>query len=217
MSSLSVTPYTKSGGSATTAIKLDKNVFAVETENHELLKLAYSTYLSNGRDNLAKVKTRGLVRGGGRKPHKQKGTGRARAGSIRSPIWRGGGVIFGPTGEENYTKKLPRQAKRLALRQSLSLAAQDSRIKIIEQLGSSEGKTQATLKLLGKIKADSGSCVIVVDNIDPLLQRAIRNLPSVKLISARYLNVFDCLNADTLVITKPGLAELSVWLGEKAS
>ena len=99
---MSVPTFTKSGAKATTPAKLDKGVFAVMPENHELLKLAYSAYLANGRDNLAVTKTRGLVSGGGKKPWKQKGTGRARFGSSRNPIWRGGGIAFGQTGEENY-------------------------------------------------------------------------------------------------------------------
>src|ERR1019366_3717091 len=103
----SAAAYTKSGSKSTTTAKLEKSVFDVMPANHDLLKIAYTEYLSNGRYNLAQTKTRGLVSGGGRKPHKQKGTGRARAGSIRGPIWRGGGVVFGPTGQENYTKKLP--------------------------------------------------------------------------------------------------------------
>ena len=95
---MAVATYTKAGAKATTAAKLDKAVFGVDVANHELLKAAYVAYMANGRDNLAIVKTRGLVRGGGKKPWKQKGTGRARFGSTRNPIWRGGGVVFGPTG-----------------------------------------------------------------------------------------------------------------------
>src|SRR6187431_2075650 len=109
-----VSTYTKSGAKATTAAKLDASVFGALPENHELLKLAYTGYLANGRENLAVTKTRGLVRGGGRKPWKQKGTGRARFGSSRVPIWRGGGVVFGPTGNENYIHKLPTETKRTA-------------------------------------------------------------------------------------------------------
>jgi len=114
--------FTKSGTKAAAAAKLDKAVFAIMPENHELLKLAYNAYLANGRDNLAQTKTRGLVSGGGKKPWKQKGTGRARFGSSRNPIWRGGGIAFGPTGEENYSIKVNVAAKRQALRQALSLA-----------------------------------------------------------------------------------------------
>jgi large subunit ribosomal protein L4 len=90
--------YSKTGNKATAAVKLDKAIFEVEIKNHELLKQAYLTYLANDRGNLAVTKTRGLVRGGGRKPWQQKGTGRARFGSSRNPIWRGGGIAFGPTG-----------------------------------------------------------------------------------------------------------------------
>src|SRR6201986_785729 len=103
--------YTKAGTKATTAAKLSKTVFDVVPENHQLLKDAYIAYLANGRANYATTKTRGLVSGGGRKPWKQKGTGRARFGSSRVPIWRGGGIVFGPTGNENYSKDLNVKAK----------------------------------------------------------------------------------------------------------
>src|SRR5882757_6002067 len=125
-----IATYTKSGTKATTAAKLDKAVFGVEVKNHELLKQAYVTYLANGRENLAVTKTRGLVSGGGKKPWKQKGTGRARFGSTRNPIWRGGGIAFGPTGNENYSIKVNVGAKRQAIRQALSLAASENRIRV---------------------------------------------------------------------------------------
>src|SRR6202012_2575170 len=105
-----------------TPVRLSKDVFGVAAKNHELLKQAYVTYLANGRENLAITKTRGLVSGGGKKPWKQKGTGRARFGSTRNPIWTGGGIVFGPTGEENYIKQLNIKAKRVAIRQALTLA-----------------------------------------------------------------------------------------------
>src|SRR5665213_2395344 len=117
---MAVASYTKTGNKSTTAIKLDKSVFDIEPKNHELLKANYVAYLANGRENLAVTKTRGLVRGGGKKPWRQKGTGRARFGSSRNPIWRGGGAAFGPTGNENYTRKLSLSAKRQAIRQALS-------------------------------------------------------------------------------------------------
>src|SRR6185503_12193637 len=117
-----VATYTKSGTKATTPAKLDKNIFAVEVDSHELIKQAYVAYLANGRTAAANVKTRGLVSGGGRKPWKQKGTGRARFGSTRNPIWRGGGIVFGPTGNENYTKKITTTSKHRATKQALSMA-----------------------------------------------------------------------------------------------
>src|SRR3954467_5725352 len=131
---MAVSTYTKSGTKAATAAKLDKSVFEVMPENHDLLKLAYVAYLANGRENLAVTKTRGLVRGGGKKPWKQKGTGRARFGSSRVPIWRGGGITFGPTGQENYSKQLNTKAKRQAIRQALSLASIDNKLIVVEDI-----------------------------------------------------------------------------------
>src|ERR1700722_17943597 len=122
---MAVPTFTNAGTAATTAAKLDNAVFGVELTNHELLKHAYTAYLANGRENLAVTKKRGEVRGGGKKPWKQKGTGRARFGSTRNPIWRGGGIAFGPTGHENYTKQVPTVVKRQAIRQALSLAANE--------------------------------------------------------------------------------------------
>src|ERR1700677_5011191 len=147
-----VTSFTKTGNKSTTAVKLDKNVFEVVPENHELIKANYVAYLANGRENLAVTKTRGLVRGGGRKPWRQKGTGRARFGSSRVPIWRGGGITFGPTGNENYSIKIPVQVKRLAIRQALSLAANENKLIVIEDLKAKDAKTSAIVKLLDKIE-----------------------------------------------------------------
>lgn len=206
--------FTKSGAKAATSAKLDASVFAIMPENHELLKLAYTAYLANGRDNLAQTKTRGLVRGGGRKPWKQKGTGRARFGSTRNPIWRGGGIVFGPTGEENYTKKVPVAAKRQAIRQALSLAASENRIRVIEDFVNKDAKVKATAGLLAKIDA-KGSVLLVVDHKDEAVERATRNLPNVKAVQAMYLNVFDILNSDAIVVTEKSLELINAWLGGK--
>jgi large subunit ribosomal protein L4 len=209
----SAVAYSKSGTKSTTTAKLEQSVFGVMPENHDLLKLAYTAYLSNGRDNLAQVKTRGLVSGGGKKPHKQKGTGRARAGSSRQPNWRGG-VVFGPTGLENYTKKLPVSAKRTALRQALSLAGEEKRIKVIETFECKDGKVAQTISLFGKIEA-TGTVLLVVSDKDALVGRATNNLPKVKAVHAHYLNVYDILNADTIVMSKQALELVHEWLGEK--
>src|SRR5882762_2138813 len=145
---MSVATFTKSGNKATVPAKLEKTIFGVKVENHELLKEAYVAYLANGRTNNAQTKKRGEISGGGRKPHPQKGTGRARSGSSRNPIWRGGGITFGPTGDENYTRKLSTQAKRQALRQALSLAADANKIIVLETFDNKDGKTKATAALL---------------------------------------------------------------------
>jgi large subunit ribosomal protein L4 len=209
---MSVPTYTKSGTKATTAAKLDKAVFAVMPENHELLKLAYTAYLANGRENLAVVKTRGLVSGGGKKPWKQKGTGRARFGSSRNPIWRGGGIVFGPTGEENYKLKVNVTAKRLALRQALSLAASENRIVVIEAFENKDAKVAATAKFLNKVEA-KGNVLLVLEHKDSTTERAVNNLSNVKVVNANYLNVFDIMNADTLVVTEKALVMINEWLG----
>lgn len=209
-----VPTYTKSGTKATASAKLDAAVFEVMPENHELLKLAYTAYLANGRENLAVVKTRGLVSGGGRKPWKQKGTGRARFGSSRNPIWRGGGIVFGPTGLENYSKKLNVSAKRKAIRQALSLAANEGRIKVVESFENKDSKIKTTVAFLSKIEA-TGSVLLVLDTKDANTDRATSNLQNVKVVSANYLNVFDVMNSDVLVITAKSLEVINEWLGEK--
>ncbi|MEI7683033.1 MAG: 50S ribosomal protein L4 [Candidatus Saccharibacteria bacterium] len=205
--------YTKTGTKATTPAKLDKAVFGVEVTSHELLKQAYLTYLSNGRTAGAKVKTRGLVRGGGKKPWKQKGTGRARFGSTRNPIWRGGGVVFGPTGHENYTKALSTKAKRQATRQALSLASQENKVSVIESFDVKSGKTADAIKLLDKLGANR-SVLVVVDNQTPEMLRATSNLDYVKIVQSRYINVYDAMNAHSIIITNDGLIAVNEWLGE---
>lgn len=207
----SIATYTKAGAKATTPAKLDKAVFGIEVKNHQLLKDAYDAYLANGRENLAVTKKRGEVRGGGKKPWAQKGTGRARFGSSRNPIWRGGGIAFGPSGEENYTKSLNKKAKRLAIRQALSLAANDGKVIIIEEVKAA--KTSELANLLTKIGASGNKVLLAVDNKSIDVDRASRNIASVKLVVANYLNVFDIMNCDQLVISKPALAKVDSWLG----
>lgn len=210
---MAVATYTKSGTKASTPAKLDKKVFGIEVKNHELLKSAYLSYLAENRPNSARAKSRGEVRGGGAKPWRQKGTGRARFGSSRNPVWVGGGVAFGPTGNENYRLKMNSAAKQVALRQALSLAAHEGRIKVIENFVSTEGKTKPAAELLKKLGADKGWSVVVVDSKEPMQARSIANLPNAKLTSAAYLNIFDTVNADTLIITKTALAKLEERLG----
>lgn len=210
---MAIATYTKTGTKATTAAKLDKAVFGIEVKNHELLHQAYVSYLANGRLNLAVTKKRGEVSGGGRKPWKQKGTGRARFGSSRNPIWRGGGIAFGPTGDENYAKSLNTKAKRLAIRQALSLAAQDDKIIVIDDLTLAKPKTAELAQLLSKVGAPRGT-LIVVEHKSETLNRAVSNLPEVAAVQATYLNVFDVLNARKIVVTSGSLKPISHWLGD---
>ncbi len=210
---MSVSTVTASGAKATTAAKLPKSVFAVEIKTHELIKEAYVAYLANGRENLAKTLERGEVRGGGRKPHKQKGTGRARAGSTRSPIWRGGGVTFGPSGNENYSKKISVKAKRTAIRQALTLAVEHKNFVVIDDFAVKDGKTKTAVALLAKLKAPSRTLVVVADKTPELVQ-AIKNIPEVKLVAANHLNIFDVMNSTNIVISKDAVVVIDAWLGE---
>lgn len=191
---------------------LTKDIVAVEVSNHELLKLAYDSYLANARLASATTKQRGEVSGGGKKPWKQKGTGRARFGSSRNPIWRGGGVVFGPRGNENYTIKLPTKTKRVALRQALSLADKAGKIVILDV--KSTGKTKEIADFLIKNKLER-RVLIAVDAKTPELIRSTNNVPNVELLSAKYLSVYHILNADKIVLTPKAVAVINEWLGTK--
>lgn len=188
---------------------LPKEVFAVEVKTHDLLKLAYDSYLANNRLSSATTKTRGEVRGGGKKPWKQKGTGRARFGSSRNPIWRGGGIVFGPLGNENYTKKISTQAKRQAIRQALTLANEAKKVHVLEV--QTTGKTADMVKFLADNKLDR-KVLIAVDEKTPELIRATNNIQNVLLVSTKYLSVYHILNADAIVLQKSSLATLKAWL-----
>lgn len=193
---------------------LDKAVFDVEVKNHELLKLAYDSYLANSRGANATTKRRGEVRGGGKKPWKQKGTGRARFGSSRNPIWRGGGIVFGPLGNENYTKTVPATSKRLAVRQALTLAKQADKIVIADL--KTTGKTSEVAAFLSKQKLDVRRVLLVPEAKTAEIARATKNVQSVEVTSPTYLTVFHILNADKIVISAKALPKIETWLkGDK--
>ena len=192
---------------------LNKDVFELNVENHELLKTAYDAYLANSRSSHAKTLKRGEVRGGGKKPWKQKGTGRARFGSTRNPIWRHGGVAFGRTGEENFTKKLSRNAKKIAVRQALSLKNADKAI-IVESIATT-GKTKEVAKKLNDLKLADKAVLMVVSEKAPEVLRATNNIPNLKLVRATYLNVFDVLNADAIIFSETALKATENWLLDK--
>jgi 50S ribosomal protein L4 len=195
--------------------ELNPEIFNLEVTNHELVKLAYDAYLANSRTSHAKTLKRGEVRGGGKKPWKQKGTGRARFGSTRNPIWRHGGVAGGRTGEENFTKKLSRNAKRIAIMQALSMKNTEKAIQVIDTLGIKDGKSKEVIKTLEDKKIAPKNVLVVVSEKDELTLRATNNLAFVKLVRPTYLNVFDIMNADTIVIVKDALSVLDNWLTKK--
>jgi large subunit ribosomal protein L4 len=194
---------------ATAKTALPKEVFAVEVPNHELLKLAYDSFLANNRLASATTKQRGEVRGGGKKPWAQKGTGRARFGSSRNPIWRGGGIVFGPRGNENYTKRVSTMSKRVAVKQALTLANEAGKI-VIDEIKTT-GKTKDVINYLAEHKLDR-RILLVVDEKTPLLIRATANVQNILLIRSTYLSVYHILNADKIVIAPKSLETIKTWL-----
>ena len=191
---------------------LNKDVFGLTVENHELVKLAYDAYLANSRSSHAKTLKRGEVRGGGKKPWKQKGTGRARFGSTRNPIWRHGGVAFGRTGEENFTKKMAKSSKRLAVRQALSMKNAEKAVFVLDKDVKLTGKTKDAAKVLGDMKLEGKNVLAVAAEKTPEVLRSTNNLPNVKLVRATYLNVFDIMNADAIVFSEAALKATENWL-----
>lgn len=193
--------------------ELNKDVFGLTVDNHELLKTTYDAYLANSRSSHAKTLKRGEVRGGGKKPWKQKGTGRARFGSTRNPIWRHGGVAFGRTGEENFTKKISKSAKKIAVRQALSLKNAENAV-IIQSIATT-GKTKEIAKALKNLKLDDKRVLMVVSEKAPEVLRATNNIANLKLVRATYLNVFDILNADAVIFSETALKTTENWLLDK--
>ncbi len=203
---------------AETVVKLHKDIFSVEVSNHELLGRSYRAYLANARSAQAVAKKRGEVSGGGRKPWQQKGTGRARIGSTRAPHWRGGGVTFGPNGNENYTVTIPKGAKKVALRQALSIQNKEKLVHTFPGLKFKDGKTKEAADFLKKQKADQlNRVLVVVASKDEKVTRAVANIQSLKVVSASYLNVYDILNADLILISNDSLPVIEKWLLEATS
>ena len=194
------------------ATTLDKQVFALAVENHELIKLAYDSYLANSRSSHAKTLKRGEVRGGGKKPWKQKGTGRARFGSTRNPIWRHGGIAGGRTGNENFEKKLSRESKKLAVRQALSLKNAEKAVIVLDGTKKLTGKTKDAVKILKDLKLENKNVLAVCKEKTPEILRSTNNLENVKLVRATYLNVFDIMNADAIVFGDAAVKEATDWL-----
>jgi large subunit ribosomal protein L4 len=160
--------------------------------------------LNNQRSGTASTKTRGEIRGGGKKPWRQKGTGRARHGSIRSPIWRGGGIVFGPK-PRDYRYVLPKKVRRAALYSALSAKLRESGLTVLDELSLQEPKTKEIARLLHNLKVQ-GKALLVTAGPDLYVYRSGRNIPGVKTIAARQLNVLDILNSDRLIMTKDAVA-----------
>ncbi|NLJ58781.1 MAG: 50S ribosomal protein L4 [Tissierellia bacterium] len=186
-------------GSQVGDLELSDNIFGVEVNTHVMYE-AVKNYLANQRQGTQSTKTRAEVRGGGRKPWRQKGTGRARHGSIRSPLWKGGGVTFAPK-PRDYSYKLPKKIKRLALKSALSSKVADQEIIVVDKLELEQPKTKEMIKVLSNLKAGKKTLIVIPERDENVILAA-RNIPGVKTTYVNTINVYDILNCDSFLITK---------------
>lgn len=198
-------------GSQVGELELSDSVFGIEP-NASVLHDAVVMQQASQRRGSHAVKNRAAVQGGGRKPWKQKGTGRARHGSIRSPIWVGGGVAFGPT-PRSYSYKLPKKVRRLAIRSALSSKIKADELVVLDQLTLEQPKTKEMVKVLSNLQADR-KALVVGSGYDENVVLSARNIPGVKFIDAQGLNVLDVLNHDKLIITRDAVTRIEEVLGK---
>jgi large subunit ribosomal protein L4 len=191
-------PLYKSDGTRTGDINLDAQIFGIEP-NLDVLHQVITAQLAAARAGTASTKTRGQVRGGGRKPWRQKGLGRARHGSTRSPQWTGGGVAHGPQ-PRDYSQRTPKKMKRLALNSALSARASEEAIKVVEEIDWSAPKTSQAAGLLTAMEV-SGKTVLVVGKLDTVAGKSFRNLSDVRVVEPGQLTPYDVLWSDNLVFT----------------
>ena len=185
---------------------LPEKIFGVKW-NPDLVHQALVAQLANKRSVLAHAKGRGEVRGGGKKPWRQKGTGRARHGSIRSPLWKGGGVTFGPTKERIFAKKINKKMKRLAIFSILSKKTKDNELKVIDKFNPEVKKTKEWEKILKDI-IDLRSKTLLIPATQNNIHRAIANVKNIDAISPRSLNVYDLLKAKNIILEKEAIGEM---------
>jgi large subunit ribosomal protein L4 len=193
-------------GKVVATTQLDERVWDVEP-NMAVLHQAVVAQQANARGGTADTLTRGEVRGGGRKHHRQKGTGMARQGSRRAPHWRGGGVVFGPH-PRDWRQDLPKRMRRLAMRSALSARVDDQALLVVDVWKLDDGKTKAMTKSLEALKV-SGRALLVLPEMDPLVQRAGSNIPKLRLATPDTLNLLDVLMADSLIFTPSAVEALT--------
>jgi large subunit ribosomal protein L4 len=198
-------------GEQVSETELRDEIFSVPF-HHALVHQALVRQLANARLGTHKAKTRGEVRGGGRKPWRQKGTGRARQGSIRAPHWRGGGIVFGPT-PRSYRQQMPRKMRHQALCSVLSVKAAEQQVVLLDALEIAEPKTRQVLGMLQNLGIGS-SALILLPQRDEVILRSVRNLPQVRTLVAQYLNVRDLLQFDYVVMPLASLEVIEGILGQ---
>jgi large subunit ribosomal protein L4 len=193
-------------GAQTGEIELNDSVFGVEV-NEAVMHQAVVMQLANQRLGTAATKTRGMVRGGGKKPWRQKGTGRARAGSNTSPVWVGGGTVFGPQ-PRSYAFSMPRKARRLAIKSALSAKVKAGELLVMEDIAVKEPKTKAVVSMLDSLKVGDDKALIITAAADENVEKSSRNIPGVKSITSRGLNVYDILYHDKVLVTKDAVSKI---------
>lgn len=191
-------------------LEVSDAVFAAPV-NNALMHQALVRQLANARLGNHSTKTRGQVRGGGRKPWRQKGTGRARSGSTRSPNWVGGGTVFGPT-PRSYVKAMPRKMRRAALRSAISVKAAGEQIVVMDDFQMESPKTKAMAAVLDALGGSGQTVLFVLSEKNENVQRSAGNLPQVKVLQSGYLNIRDLLGYDLLVFSKDAVEQVEVWL-----
>ena len=191
-------------GKETGEVDLDPAIFDIDV-NEVVVHQAMVAQKANSRTRYAQTKTRSEVRGGGKKPWRQKGTGRARAGSSRSPLWKGGGVTFGPNKEVNYSKKINKKVRTKALKMVLSDKVKSKRLLVMENLDMPEVKTKKLTELLNNLPAKGKSVLISTAKKNNNLFKASGNLPKVGMLAANSLNVYDLLKNEYFILDKAGL------------
>ena len=188
-------------------IKINDKVWGIEP-NDAVLHNAIVLAGANARQSSASTKTRSEVSGGGRKPWRQKGTGNARQGSIRATQWRGGGIVFGPTPNKNYTKKQNKKERRLAILSALSYKVLDNELIVVEKIEFASNKTKEMVDLLSKLNIRNNKVLVVVEELTENICLAARNLPNVKLVRFDEVNAYDVVSADNMLMTEAAVQKL---------
>lgn len=207
-------PVFNHAGDTIGQLDLRDDIFGIKP-NQSVMHQALLRQLANARHGTADTKTRGEVAGGGRKPWRQKGTGRARQGSTRAPHWKGGGVVFGPH-PRSYAQRMPKKMRHLALKSALSVKAAAEQIRVLDAFEFEEPRTRDMDSLLGTLNCPT-TALILLPGAEDVVIRSARNLEGVKTLHASYLNVRDLLRYDYLVMTRAAVDAVNTLLGEKAA
>ena len=203
-------PLKDMNGKQVGELELSDAVFASPV-NTTVMHQALMRQMSNARLGTHDTKTRGEVRGGGKKPWRQKGTGRARQGSTRAPNWVGGGTVFGPT-PRKYVKAMPKKMQRLALRSALSSKAASGQLVVVDKVVIDEPKTKTAAKMLAALGVNEQSVLLVMAEKNVPVWKSVHNLPQVKSLQSGYLNIRDLLGHDMLLLTKDAVDAIETWL-----